>query len=93
MTRSKGRSGRAWRRVQAELRAQPGSDTCWLCLKPINMTLHWNHPDAWTADHVDPLATGGAPLDLTLLKPAHRRCNSRRGTKPPAAPLPRSRDW
>ena len=43
------------------------SCVCWLCHEPARMG------DPWTADHVTP----GDPDSILL--PAHRSCNSRRG--------------
>lgn len=45
------------------------STVCWLCGKD----------GADTADHVVPVAKGGAVYDLANLRPAHRSCNSSRG--------------
>lgn len=50
---------------------------CWICGKPIDMSLRVPAPGAFTADHVQALADGG-PL-LGLLRPCHFRCNSSRG--------------
>lgn len=65
--------------VKAQLKRMPGSNICWKCGDKIDMTLHYNDPMAWTADHVQSLANGGNPYDLANLKPAHRSCNSKRG--------------
>lgn len=45
---------------------------CHLCRKPIDGDLTW--------DHVKPLARGGTHTEDNL-KPAHRRCNSRKGAR------------
>lgn len=82
MSRSKGRTGRPWRRVRAQVLAV--SDVCHLCGKP----------GADTVDHVIPLSLGGPPLDPANLRPAHSRCNSRRGNRMTARPpLNTSRQW
>ncbi|MEU8270145.1 HNH endonuclease [Sphaerisporangium sp. NPDC049002] len=93
MPRSKGRTGRPWRRITQQLRTSPGGDICWLCGHAIDLTLPAAHPMSWTADHVDPISRGGAPRDPRLLKPAHRRCNSKRGNRTPVPAFRTSRAW
>lgn len=71
----RGRSGRPWRRVRAQVLA--ASRVCWIC----------GHDGSDSVDHLTPLAEGGDPLDPTNLAPAHdapcptckRRCNGSRG--------------
>lgn len=76
MPRSKGRTGRPWRRIRAQVLAE--SQLCWIC----------GHGAADTVDHVIPLSKGGDPLDPANLRPAHgvngcpvcrRKCNSSKG--------------
>lgn len=74
-----GRTDKAFRDARARLKALPGSDICWQCGQKIDMTLPWNDPMEWTADHVQSIASGGDPYALSNLKPAHRSCNSKRG--------------
>ena len=50
---------------------------CWLCHHTIDTSLDYRHPMSFTADHVKPVALGGAMTGD--LRPAHRSCNSRRG--------------
>ena len=60
-------------------------DSCWLC----------GTPGADSIDHVVPRAAGGGD-DLANLRPAHRRCNSRRGVRPAhpvTQPGRHSREW
>lgn len=57
-------------------------EPCWICGQPIDLTLPARHAMAFTADHVEPLARGGAVCGE--IRPAHRRCNSRRNAR--AAP-------
>lgn len=71
-----GRNTQAYRRARARLKRN-GPHICWLCGHEINTELDYRHPLSFTADHVDPLSTGGHVLGE--LKPAHRSCNSRRG--------------
>lgn len=90
MPRNKGRSGRPWRRIRAQILA--ASTTCWIC----------GHGGADTVDHVIALSKGGDPLDPANLRPAHgvrgcatcgRKCNSSKGAST-APPAPRaSRAW
>ena len=54
------------RQVRDAANADP-SCVCWLCHEPARLG------DPWTADHVTP----GDPDSILL--PAHRSCNSRRG--------------
>ena len=74
-------SDRSYRAKAAALRKATSDNgwPCHLCGKPIDMTLPYTHPLAFTADHLDALANGGNLLGE--LAPAHRRCNSRRGRK------------
>lgn len=90
MTRSRGRSGRPWRRVRAQVLA--ASTLCWIC----------GHGGSETVDHVISLSNGGDPLDPANLRPAHgvrgcktcgRKCNQEKGAKT-MPPAPRaSRAW
>lgn len=93
MAASSGRKGRPWRRLVA-LAKQVYPPVCWLCWKPINLGLHYNHRMAWTLDHTDALVHGGAPEDIGNVRPAHRSCNSSKGARVlTAAVPPPSRDW
>jgi 5-methylcytosine-specific restriction endonuclease McrA len=91
MTRSKGRSGRPWRRIRAEVLAS--NSVCWLCGHPIDLTLPATHAMSATVDHVVSLAAGGDPRGAENLKPAHRRCNSRKGAGEAQLNAPTSRPW
>ena len=88
--RSKGRTGRPWRRVRA--RVIRTETHCWICGQPVDKTLVWPDPMSATADHVDPLALGGAERQRGNLRLAHAGCNIRRGTRTPQ-PVITSRDW
>lgn len=74
-------SDRSYRAKAAALRKATSDNglPCHLCGKPIDMSLPYTHPLAFTADHLDAIANGGNLLGD--LAPAHRRCNSRRGRK------------
>ena len=97
MPRSKGRTGRPWRRLAAQVRARAANgEPCWLCGHPIDLTLPWRDPQSFTVDHARSLATGGAPRDPDNLRPSHRLCNARKGdgTRRRSQPLARtSRAW
>lgn len=90
----KGRSGRPWRRLVA-LAKRELPPVCHLCGKIIDMGLHYNDEWAWTLDHLTPLASGGAPEDLSNVAPAHRKCNSIKGANSNYRPKPpkQSRIW
>jgi hypothetical protein len=64
---------------------------CSICGEPFDWSLPYYDAMACTADHVAPLATGGAILGP--LRPAHRRCNSRRGDGTKQNRLPTTRQW
>ena len=59
---------------------------CHICGRPIDYTLRYRNPDgtvnpdSWVADHVSPLARGGAD-SVTNKKAAHARCNSAKSDK------------
>lgn len=63
---------------------------CWICHRDIDYDADWRDSMSFTADHIKPMAHGGNLYGE--LRPAHRGCNSRRGTgkeipaekKPPA---------
>ena len=59
-------------------RAKAENLPCWICGNHFNWELPWHDAGGFTADHVDPIALGGKPRGE--LRPAHRGCNSRRGT-------------
>lgn len=57
-----------------QLTLQTYGSICWLC----------GLPGANSADHVIPIADGGAVFAIANLAPAHRRCNYARGARPAA---------
>ncbi|MFD6091309.1 HNH endonuclease [Oerskovia sp. NPDC060338] len=59
---------------------------CHLCLRGIRLDLPRRHPDGPSADHLIARKYGGTN-DLSNLRPAHTRCNSRRGARPLTADL------
>jgi hypothetical protein len=96
VAKNAGRSGRNWRKVveQAKRELPP---VCWICRNPINRALDKNDAMSWTLDHDPPrkllLELGLDPEDPRYLKPAHRRCNSRKGTGEAPIPPKASRHW
>jgi 5-methylcytosine-specific restriction endonuclease McrA len=85
MARSRGRTGRPWRRLRAEVLA--ASNICWICGKP----------GADTVDHVIPVSKlpHNHPLvrDPANLRPAHGPCNYSKGNRPLKTKTPTSRAW
>ena len=75
------RSGRPWRRFRA-LVLQTYGPWCVLCRQPIDLSLRWPDRMSYSVHHLDPLAAGGALLDLDRARPAHLSCNSRQGARP-----------
>jgi hypothetical protein len=78
------RSGRS-KREAMKRHAQRYGATCWLCGKPIDMTLPYWDRWAYTADHEHPIAAGGH-INGPMFD-AHRACNSSRGDAKKANPL------
>lgn len=65
-------------RHRRSLKAQRGP--CGICREPIDYALPYLHPMGFVADHVVPLARGGADT-LDNKQSAHRSCNERKGAK------------
>jgi len=85
--------GGEWRKLTAQAKTYY-SATCHLCGRPIDLDLPANHADAWTLDHLYPVATHGAEVPtIDAVRPAHRGCNGRRGDTPLVIVSPRSEDW
>ena len=60
---------------------------CWLCRKesaPVAKEnfLESEYPRFWSVDHIQPKSKGGTN-DIKNLAPAHKSCNSLRGTANP----------
>lgn len=64
---------RAWQ--DAARQVVRAADVCALCGQPPTPT------DPLEADHIVPLALGGAALALDNLRAAHKSCNGRRGAQ------------
>lgn len=91
--RGRGRGGRPWRRIVAELRR--AGLPCAICGHPIDYTLPHNDAMSFTVDHAIPRRM--APWlaeDRANLRPAHRRCNSSDGDRTRTVKRKRiSRQW
>ena len=79
-----GRGHRAYRRQADALKRRTAAQNlpCYWCGKPIDTTLHYNDPMAFTADHPTAIAAGGS-LAGQRLEPMHRACNARKGANAP----------
>lgn len=80
--------GSRWGGAHAErlrrLVVQTYGRTCWLCHSPILGTV--------SVDHVVPRSKGGGD-DIGNLRPAHMKCNSRRGNRDAPRPLRTVTKW
>lgn len=83
--------GRRWRAVRAKVLR--GSQTCWLCGQPIDLTIPAPLPMSPSVDHVIPRAVGGGGLTMANLRPAHLGCNIRRGIGAASKVQRTSRQW
>lgn len=93
MAASDGRSSRAWKRLCAQLRREL-PPICHLCGGDIDLGLHHLDKWAWTLDHVLALDTHPhLAMDPTNLRPAHRSCNSSKGTGSSTTSVRTSRTW
>lgn len=99
-SRTTGRSGRPWRRRRQYFK-QLGLP-CSLCGQPIDYELPYRDPvtgvvNPWSfvLDHDTPISRGGDRLDYDNLRPAHDRCNKRKGARVTQGgnPLHTSRRW
>ncbi|HEY8590124.1 MAG TPA: HNH endonuclease [Naasia sp.] len=75
----KGKAAYKRKRKQLLLRVRDEGLACHICGEAIDVTLDRLDAMSFTADHIEPLATGG-DLVKNEIRPAHRRCNARRGT-------------
>ncbi len=75
----RGRGGRPYRRLQAQVFAE--ETHCWRCYAWVDQTLPPNHDWARSLDHVIPLNRGGDPLARANARLAHRWCNTSKGDK------------
>ncbi|MFD6555970.1 HNH endonuclease [Streptomyces sp. NPDC058398] len=90
MAYSKGRSGTAWLRVQAQVFTE--EQDCWLCGRYVDQSLDGRkHPMGKTVDHVRELWQGGDLLDRSNCRLAHRRCNTAKSNRLRARRKPKPR--
>ena len=75
-----GKGKAAYKRKRKALRRRVVEEglVCHICGGDIDTTLDPRDPMSFTADHITPLALGGH-LVRNELRPAHMRCNARRG--------------
>ena len=76
--RSKGRTGRPWRRMR-QLVLERDQWTCQICYQPIPRDVPYPSPHSAAVDHLVPISMGGAPLTMSNLRASHMACNSSRG--------------
>src|SRR5690606_11175882 len=74
MTRT---NDRVYQKKRAALKKQ--RLPCWLCGEAIDYQAPPGHPMSFEADHVVSLQSGGS--NRGELRPAHSRCNRRRGRR------------
>ena len=69
------------RRIRVRM-LREGRTTCHLCDRPIRLDVDQYDPEAFTLDHLDPVSMSDARwTKYEDVAPAHRRCNTARGTK------------
>lgn len=76
-------------------------DTCAICGREIDKTLHYLDPLAPEVDEIVPVSRGGSPYDWDNLQLVHRVCNQRKGNRMTGDidlakvenPIPISRAW
>jgi len=94
MSKNAGRSGRRWRALRQQIRAQ--RNPCYHCGQPINYDATYPAPDSFTVDHLrsrrDHPELAEDPANLVA---AHARCNNVKGAGPAMRPSlgNRSENW
>lgn len=56
-------------------------NTCAICGREVDKTLHYLDPLAPEVDEIIPVSRGGSPYDWDNLQLVHRVCNQRKGNK------------
>lgn len=56
-------------------------DTCAICGREVDKSLHYLDPLAPEVDEIVPVSRGGSPYDWDNLQLVHRKCNQRKGNK------------
>ena len=69
---------RARKRVAQRVRA---GEPCVFCRRPIDLSIRYPDPMAFTVDHEIPTSRGGRD-DYELLRPSHNHCNRQRSNGP-----------
>ena len=81
-----GRTTRRWRekiRPHCRQRDQHANAPCWICGQPIDYTIPDGQPEAWSPDHLIPLATNPKLAeDPANIRASHHNCNRSRRDKP-----------
>lgn len=92
MPRSKGRSGRPWERLKAQVIAD--ATHCGRCGGWLDKSLRWPARMSATAGHIVALIDGGHPTDRANLQAEHLTCNVRaENERRRQRKLNASRDW
>ena len=100
-------NGSRRRKIRSRLLAYASANglPCAICGRPIDYTLSWwvdpadgkrkRHPLSFEVDEIVPVSKGGSPYEWENVRPAHRRCNQRRGNgdPPPTKAAKVSREW
>lgn len=68
------------RRSRVQRIAERDGIACWLCGRPVDLSLRVTNKKHATADHVVPVSRGGVNA-LSNLRLAHSDCNNRRGNR------------
>lgn len=92
------RTGRPWRRFRRQVLETYGpiccfGEACRMGDPLIDLALEYPHPGYFTVHHLDPLALGGALLNLDRARPAHLRCNTAQGARPMVLSRRTSAKW
>ena len=93
MSKVSGRSGHRWRELRKRLRAEL-PPVCSICGGYIDRALTYPDPWSWTLDHALSLADFPELAEaVENLRPAHKRCNERKGRGGTPDPPRASRKW
>jgi 5-methylcytosine-specific restriction endonuclease McrA len=73
-SRSKGRTGRPYRRLRTRVIAE--EDVCFRCGQPVDKSLPGTHRWGPSLEHKVPLSRGGDPLTRENVALSHLGCNA-----------------